>query len=160
MSDLAKFKGGKELQQFLSQLPAKLEQNVMRSALRAGAKVVLNEAKDNVPVQDGRLRDSLKLSVRAKRGTVTAKVSTKLFYARFVEFGTAVHLIKPRKAKALSIGSSLRETVEHPGAQAKPFLRPALDGKAGEALVAVGNQIRKRLTKEGINAAGIELESE
>jgi hypothetical protein len=39
-------------------------------------------------------------------------------------------------------------------------MRPALDGKAGEALVAVGEAIKKRLTKQGLDASGVDLEAQ
>ncbi|MTV59152.1 hypothetical protein GM547_13990, partial [Streptococcus pneumoniae] len=48
-------KGGAELNKFLQQLPAKIEQSVLRGALRAGANVVMAEAKANVPVDSGQL---------------------------------------------------------------------------------------------------------
>lgn len=187
MSGLTKFKGGRELSQFLDSLPDKLARSALRSALRAGAKVIKEEAEKNASVQDGELRDSLKLTTKAKRdGTVSATVYTRLFYAKFVEFGTAAHWIKVRDKdrpgrmtrrgfKKYSIGTINRmakngslviggnfigASVTHPGAQAKPFMRPALDAKASEAVRAVGLQLQKRLNKQGLNAGSLEIESE
>jgi HK97 gp10 family phage protein len=178
-------KGGAEMQRFLDTLPAKVERNIMRSALRAGAKPIAAAAKANVPVLDGDLRDSIRISTSAKGGTVTASVkagSKKAWYWRFVEFGTAAHLISvpesektinTRKGvhfgKAVSMTTINRlvlkignffvgPTVMHPGAKAKPFMRPALDSQANAALIATGEQVRKRLTKEGLNASPIEVE--
>jgi hypothetical protein len=37
-------------------------------------------------------------------------------------------------------------------------MRPALDSKSGAALVAVGEAIKRRLTKEGINASDVEVD--
>lgn len=156
-------KGFKELQTFLDQLPAKVEANIMRSALRAGAKVIAEEAKANVPVAAGDLRDSVRVSARLRRGVVTATVKAgnkKAWYWRFVEFGTAAHAIKGKNGGALAFGSGLRKSVMHPGARAKPFMRPAMDGKANDALVAIGEQIKKRLTKQGIDASGVDIEVE
>jgi HK97 gp10 family phage protein len=126
----------------------------MRSALRAGAKVLREEARANVPVALGALRKSIRISTGAKAGQVTASVkagSRKAWYWRFVEFGTAAHLIAARNARALSLGDVVVERIEHPGATAKPFMRPALDAMSSAALEAVTAQIRKRLTIEGIN---------
>jgi HK97 gp10 family phage protein len=180
-------KGGAELQRFLDQLPAKLEANVMRSALRQGAKLIADEAKAQAPVAppnsenkrlyggyEGALRDSIRVSTGLKKGKVTASVKAggkkrkskrgaDVFYAHMVEFGTAAHSIKPTKKggkKFLSFGGIFARSVEHPGAAPRPFMRPALDGKAGAAIVAVGAQIKKRLTKEGLNASDIEVEDE
>ena len=57
------------------------------------------------------------------------------------------------------LGRLLRDGVEHPGSAPKPFMRPALDSRAQAALQAVGETIKKRLTKEGLNASGVDLES-
>jgi HK97 gp10 family phage protein len=149
-------KGGKELQEFLNTLPAKIERNIMRAALRAGAKVIADEAKLNVPVKDGDLRASIRVSTRAKRGQVTASVkagSQKAWYWRFVEFGTAAHTIQSSIGSSLFFNGGAYKSVNHPGARAMPFMRPALDGKSNDAVIAVGRKIRERLTQQGINNA-------
>ena len=147
--------GGRELDNFLQQLPVKVERNIMRSALRAGANEFKKEAQSKVPVDTGALRRSLKVSTRVKGSTVTAtlKASGKIApHAHLVEFGTKPHKIAPKGKKgALLIGSNVVGAVNHPGAKPKPFMRPSFDGKAGAAIQATGAQIRSRLTKEGIN---------
>lgn len=184
-----KVKGLADLQKFLDQLSPKLESNIMRSALRKGCQVIAAEAKQLCPVDHGDLRDSIRASARLKNGTVIGSVkagNAKAWYWRFVEYGTAAHWIKVkeeakpwrltrrgvktyststlnRMAKRGSLiigGSFVGQSVEHPGAKATPFMRPALDGKAAEALQAVGEQIKKRLTKQGLNAAGVDIEVE
>ncbi len=164
MSDLRHVKGLAELQRALDQLPAKLEANVLRGALRAGANVVLAEAKARVPVDTGLLRDGLKVSTRSRRGVVMAKVKATgkhAYKAVWVEFGTAAHKISAKKkGGSLSLGGLFVRGVQHPGARARPFLRPALDGRAQEATVAVGNAIKKRLAKRGIDTSNIEVSAE
>ena len=169
VSDI-KVKGLAELQAFLDQLPAKMEANVMRAALRAGAKPILAAAKAGVPIGEpsrkgaelyknypGALRDSIRLSARIDRrgGQVTAsikaggkvgKTGADVFYAHMVEFGTKPHVI----------GDGT-----HPGVQAKPFMRPALDAQSQAAVVAAGEYIKKRLSsKHGLDTADIEIEIE
>ena len=159
MSNERNISGGRELDAFLQTLAVKVEKNIMRSALRAGANVFKDEAKANVPVDLGDLRRSIRVTTGAKGGQVTASVKAgnkKAFYWRFVEFGTAAHKIAPKNGRALAIGGKVVRAVNHPGARAKPFLRPALDAKAEMALRAIGVQIRARLTKEGINTPAIE----
>lgn len=165
MTDI-KVKGLAELQTFLDQLPVKMEANVLRGALRAGAKPILEAAKAAAPVGEpsetnrnryklyaGALRDSVRISGRIdkRNGKVTASVKaggkTKsgadVFYSHMVEFGTKPHVI----------GDGT-----HPGVQAKPFMRPALDAQSGAAVVAVGEYIKKRLaTKNGLDTADIEI---
>lgn len=166
--------GLSELQKFLDELPAKMEANIMRSAMRAGAKVILTEARAKVPVAApsgenarlygayaGALRDSLRITTSLKAGTVKAvvragnnKKDQPVFYAHFVEFGTAAHRIMPQHAKALFFGGHpMAQGVNHPGAVAKPYMRPAMYSQATAALVAVGEKVKARLTKQGIEGA-------
>jgi len=150
-----------DLQKFLDALPAKMEANIMRSALRQGANVIRNEAKANVPVKTGLLRDGLKVSTRSRRGKVTASVKAggkHGYIARWIEYGTAAHFIKPKNAKSLFFAGLFSNGVDHPGSAPKPFMRPALDTQAQAALVAVGDAIKKRLTKQGL-AGDVEIEA-
>lgn len=180
-------RGGRELAQFLQQLPVKVEKNIMRAALRAGAAVLREAARNNVPVDDGLLRKSVRVSTNSKHGVVTATVKAgdkKAFYAHMVEYGTRPHLIKVRdedrpinykltqkrgvltrvsirtmNRHSLQIGGHfVGASVKHPGATPKPFMRPALDSKSSAAIQAVSAKIRERLTQEGINAPAPEAE--
>ncbi len=142
-----------ELDKLLKELPAKVERNILRGAMRAGAKVFADRARELVPVRSGQLRDSIKVSTRSKRGRVSATVRAggkKAFYAHMVEFGTARHFIKPRKRKSLFFAGLAREVVDHPGSAPKPFMRPALDGGQVEAVNAAADYIRNRLAKEAV----------
>lgn len=156
-------KGLSELQAFLDQLPAKMEANIMRAALRAGAKVVQAEVQASAPVRTGLLKAGIKIGTNSRRGRVTAKINVSgkhAFVANWVEYGTAAHFIKPKRAKSLFFAGLMRDGVDHPGARPKPFMRPALDTKAQEALLAVGEAIKKRLTKQGLDASGVDLEAQ
>lgn len=158
MSNDVHIAGLKELQAFLDALPAKLERNVMRGALRAGAKVIQAQAIANVPVKSGELRKSLKLRTGGRNGIVTASVRTKVFYAKFVEYGTASHAIRAKHGGKLLFGGTFRDSVHHPGTKPKSFLRPALDAKAGAAVIAAAEYMRNRLaTKEGLDTADIQI---
>jgi HK97 gp10 family phage protein len=175
MSSDVQVKGLAALQAALDQLPAKVEANIMRGAMRAGAKVIQAEAKRLVPVSppnaenvrlyggyEGLLRDSIRVRIKLRRGTVTASVRAgggkvkgtgDAYYARWVEYGTKAHSITAATAGALAIkGGRPVHTVAHPGAQPKPYLRPALDGKARDAVEAVAAYIRQRLAlKHGLD---------
>lgn len=105
-------KGLAELQKFLDQLPAKMEANVMRGALRAGVKMIADEAKRLVPVSPpssgnkkrynammGELRRSIRVSARIDRKTrqilgLLTVGNAKAWYPYLVEFGTRRHWIK------------------------------------------------------------------
>ena len=168
MSDI-RVKGFAELSKNLLSLAPKLEANVMRAALNAGAKIVRDAAKANVPVSppsrkgaklyggyEGALRDSLRYGAKTnlRKGKVVAYVraggkargkKADTFYAHWVEFGTAAH----------AIGNW-----QHPGATPRPYLRPALDAESRHALSVIGNFIKQRmLTKHGIDTkSAIEVE--
>jgi HK97 gp10 family phage protein len=147
--------GGRELDAFLQTLSAKIERNILRSALRQGANVFRDEVRANIDAgglrDSGDLRRSVKVSTNAKGGRVTASMTVgnkKVFYAHMLEFGVQPHSTK----KGASVRSGRNPSANpHPGFQAKPFMRPALDTKVPAALLAVTAQIRKRLTLAGIN---------
>ena len=161
-----KIKGLAELQAALAQLPVKMENNILRGALRAGMKVIATDARRRVSVVSGELRDTIRSNCRpdkrigklvayVKAGPVegTSRKDAKGWYAGWVEYGTAAHLIKVRPpGKALAVGVA---QVQHPGSRKKPFLRPAFDTKKGEALEVIREYIRKRLAlKHGIDVPG------
>lgn len=156
-------KGLKELNAYLQQLPPKIERNVLRGALRAGMKPVLAQAIASVPVQSSVLKNSLKIGTSARGGTVTGKVKTNVFYAKFLEFGTSAHFITARKGGWLSFGGIFAKSVWHPGILkgAHAFLRPALDSQAGAAVVVAAEYMKARLAaKHGLDTSHIVLEGD
>lgn len=162
---IRKIKGGSELQKALSSLPARMERNLLRAGLRAGANVIRNEARQNINSRTGELAKSVRVSTRSRGGTVTASVkagNAKAFYAHMVEFGTAPHMLYKganNKSAVLNIaGALVSAKVKHPGAKAAPFLRPAFDAKQAEAVRAVGERIKQRLEKEGLDGPIVSLE--
>lgn len=147
-------KGLAELHKVLQSLPEELEKKVLRNALRAGANEFKKAAKAQVPVKSGALRKSIRVKTSARKGRWRLKATVvagnaEAYYAHMVEFGTAAHMIKPAKAKSLFFLGQAREAVEHPGAQAKPFMRPAFDSGSEAAINAFADSVRKRLGKEG-----------
>ena len=145
-----KVDGLKELQKALEELPRQIQQKPLRSAVAAGAKVILDEAKNRVPVNTGNLQKSLyryrsrKMSTVGKEtylvgvrkgkgvygdtrlnrrlGRVGRKYTTQgeAFYWRFIEFGTSK-------------------------ISARPFLRPAFEAGKGDAVNEIKNRLRKAI---------------
>lgn len=156
--------GLSELQRFLDQLPAKMEANLMRGALRAGMNVVKPVAQHNVHSVSGELAAGLKVGTRRKSGTVVARLvatGKHAFVAKFVEYGTAAHTIKAKNGAALAFAGGLYKSVDHPGAKKRPFLRPALDQEAQNAVIAAAEFIKTRLaTKEGIDTSAVLIEGD
>lgn len=128
----------------LEQLPVRLEKNILRGAIRAGAKPVADDARRRAPVLQeadprrvaGALAKSVRiLAVGVKNGVVKGGVAAggavkvgrgkagkaaDAFYAWFVEKGT--HKMAPR-----------------------PFLRPAADTQTPAAIDATVTYIRGRV---------------
>ena len=176
-------KGGAELQKFLNQLPVKIEGNVMRGALRAGAKPILKDAQENAPVgapggegrrlyghYEGALKESLRVSTSRRRALVQASIklggTTKggadIFYWHFLEYtGAVAHPIFAPPGKSLNVAGVPRKSVRHPGMNARPFMRPALDNNHAAALREVALYIKNRLaTKHGIDTRAVRLEGD
>jgi len=160
MADEFTVKGLSELQRLLDELPAKMERNVLRGAMRAGSKPVLADAKNNVSVKSGTLRDGLKIKTSARGGTVKGKVvatGDHAYVAPWVEFGTNPHIIPG----PLKLVSGWIKDAEHPGARAKPFMRPALDRQKTRAVVAAGEYIKQGLqNKHGLDLSHLEIEGD
>ncbi len=152
--------GGRQLDELLRTLSVKVEKNILRSALRAGANEFKAAVKANIPVVEGALKASVRVTTKTKRGTIYAYLKSggrKAPHAHLVEFGTRPHRIAPKGAGGLRIGSAFVGAVDHPGAKPHPFARTAFDEKPQQAIAAVAAQIRKRLTKEGLNAPAPEV---
>jgi hypothetical protein len=158
-------KGLSELQAVLNTLPAKLERNIMRSALRQGANVIMQQARANLSingsVDSGLLRKGIKVSTSAKGGTVIAKVRATgphAYIAHWLEYGVQPHSTK--KGADVSSGK-LQDGKLHRGFTESPFLRPALDTEMQAATIAIGNSIKKVLLKKhGLDTPQIEVQAE
>lgn len=157
MADDLAIRGGRQLDEFLKQFSAKVEANIMRGAVRAGANEFKAAVKANLAqngsIDNGELAASVRVGARLRAGTVTGSLkigNKKAYYWGWVEYGTRPHVIKAKQARGLLFGGNVVAEVLHPGAQPKPYARPALDEKAPAAVQAAAAYIRKRLTKEGI----------
>lgn len=160
--------------------PDPLDPAKMRQALLVGVNrimlLALRAAKLRAPNQMGRLVTSLTTSVTPSGDGVQGVLGTDVRYARYVEEGTAPHLIRPRNAKALSwlgrrvtgarlvstrrgsvlAGGRLRTTsrifarvVHHPGTAARPFLRAGLEEVLPEIPRILVAEIRAALGQAG-----------
>ena len=162
MSSEVHVTGLSDLQKLLDTLPVKVEKNIMRGALRAGMKVVLPVAAQNIHSVSGELAAGLKIGTRIKGQTVTASLTAKGphgYVAKWVEFGTKPHTISA-KGGALSFGGIFAKSVEHPGATPHPFMRPALDQTASAAVIAAANYMEKRIASGGIDTGDILIEGD
>lgn len=154
MSEKAYFDASlREVLKNLDQLPAKIEANIVRGALRASAKPIVDSAKQNVPEETGALRDSIRISssIDKKKGDVRIQVKAGKrgkkgdpYYAHMVEFGTLPHLIKG----PIFFNGEWRQNVYHPGTRPNGFMRRAFDTTADAVIAAYAAYMRKRIPRE------------
>jgi hypothetical protein len=154
-----------ELGKFLAELPQKMARNVLSGGLRAGAIPIRDDARSRIHDVSGDLAKGIKVKTKTRGATVIARVvvtGDHAFIAHMLEYtGAAPHLITAQHGNALDIGGKFVATIHHPGFQAKPFLRPALDAKAAEATVKAAEYIKYRLaTRNGIDTSDVEIEVE
>jgi hypothetical protein len=168
---MASVRGSADVKRFLAQIPVDLETKVLRGAARAAANVVAEDAKRRSISQA--VTDAIKVRGSTKGGHIVAKVQVVgkgSYLAPWLEYGTAPHLIsvsdKAREGRSVNRinrlakegslvigGQFVGESVQHPGARAHPFLRPALDSQEGEAIAAAQSYINARISRAGITGS-------
>ena len=133
-----KMKGLSELQSSLNKLPDKLRENALKNASAAGARVIRNEAKRLVPIEEGDLRDNIVVArtykqrgrrVRLRGAVVIGIRGSGRHYAHLIEFGSS------------------RQSPQ-------PFMRPALEAKAKAALKVIGQKLAKEIAKAAQKLSG------
>ena len=133
-----RIEGADALDRLLKQLPEKVARNVLRGAVRKGAKVVEAEMRQRAPVgPTGNLKASItQRGVKTKdKRMLTRRVGSfkggglKGYHAHFIEFGTVKMA-------------------------ARPFLRPAWDQTKGEALKVMGKELGRGIEKAALKLAG------
>lgn len=115
-----------ELEARLDRLPRNLATRTLTAALSAGARVILREAKANVPRRSGALFRALRVRTARSREHLGRDAfvyfGKRTFYGRFHERGT------------------VKMT-------ARPFMAPALESKAQEAVEAVRDRLARQLDR-------------
>jgi HK97 gp10 family phage protein len=125
---IVSIRGAKELEALLKGLGPRVAARVSDKAIRAGAKVVADEARRLVPVKTGALKKSIAVvqapgKRQSERAMVLGFRRPAGRRAHFTEFGTVK-------------------------SAARPFLRPAFDAKYNEAVDAIGKVLGDGIDKE------------
>ena len=122
----------KDMETYGSTVSKEVHGAIVRSTYRVGGR-----ARQNAPVNFGRLRQS----IREKTSKLQGEISVNVDYAGAVEFGTKAHIIRPNRKKALAFkpgggfrfwdesGRVVVRSVKHPGTRAQPYLGPALEAE-------------------------------
>lgn len=173
-------KGLKETMAFLEAFPERIRKGAVRSALTAAAKPVRDQARANAPRDTGKMAKAIKTGAPRVNQDGTVSIRVRLagehsYLGWFHEYGVAPHFIAAgnsgksarlltrtmRKGGSsdvapgvLKIGENfVTGAVLHPGFPARPFLRPALDSRATDALEAFQDRLRSYLKdKTGFTA--------
>lgn len=115
-------------------------QRGLEAICTAGALVIEHEA---AGLAGGTIGQEMMHETTARKGNaveVSVGPSKQAWFAKFVEFGTAAHRVRPKNRQALLLGDRYAARVEHPGGRARPFLRPALDVKGDSAQAAMAKK--------------------
>lgn len=108
-------------------------QGLLARDLALRAQRVTNGAKRRCPVDEGRLRSSIRWELRSDSRGLHAVVGSDVEYALFVHEGTRAHQIRPRHKRFLRFpstrtrgGFAFARVVRIPARRGVPFLRDAL----------------------------------
>lgn len=147
--------GMKELMNALDQLPTiSMRKGAIRNALKDAGQPVVDDAKANVPVDSGHLRDSIKVSQSLKksqrrgrydRSSVTVYVGSSSPLAHLIEFGTTKRVLK--EPRIVTIGGKTVQITHTGQLSPRPFLRQAWDARKDAVLKRLGAAIWVQIAK-------------
>lgn len=107
----------------------------VKAAVSESCELLKQRMIELVPVDTGRLRDSIAVSIEELPRTIRGSVGPDTPYAAYVEFGTGIRGQNSPGAGAGPYSSTW------PGMPAQPYVRPALDEKRGEVLEIFAHDI-------------------
>lgn len=141
--------GGKEIEKALRKKLAEA-QEALEQVAQAAADPVREAAAEKAPELTGELsRRIIQETTDKEKNQVVVSVGPDDevdWYGLFVEFGTPPHTVKRDRARGLQVDEDgFAASMEHPGARAQPYLRPALDGETDAATAAAGKELKKAL---------------
>lgn len=148
-----KVRGLDEVEEVLDQLPDRVSRNVLTASLRLGARVIAKAAAENLraspSVDSGLLSVSITSRARRKskggRAVVSVGAARKAVQVRRKGRAESVKAVPSRYAHLVEFGTK--------NMPAEPFMRPALDEKAVEAIRVIGEAMAKRIDAEAAKLA-------
>lgn len=137
--DGVKLDGDLELANLLRELPGRVERKGLRAAVTAGAAPVVQATRRNVARDTGLAKKSIGRKIKQYRQTAVAVIGAKRDVQAIVNTrrgkrkavpANYLHLIeggaKPH-TEVITTKNGAQQTIHHPGAKAKPALRPAYE---------------------------------
>lgn len=167
-----KLDGLEGLTRMLGMMPYNTERRLVDLAAKGAMRPMLETARSNV-ISNGSVRSGLlaaSLAIRSRKmrdGTRSTRIGPNhrvlreftsasglgfkyrpSSIAHLVERGTKPHVIKARRAKALSLhGGGRARKVQHPGSPAAPFMEPAFDRHKHQAVQDFGKDLFLRVDR-------------
>lgn len=151
--------GFRQLDKELKKLTGREARKKIRKSLKKGARVIITQARSNLPSQYSTLKKSLVSQFRKPRTsdyqtikiafTYGKKARHDGWYAHIVERGADPHEITPLNRKALNAGDDvIVKSVKHTGVRARPFFRPAFDSRHKTAVSVFGKKLFSEIKKD------------
>lgn len=127
--------GAREIEQVLKQLPPRVAKQVVERSLRAGARVIVKEARAKVRRRTGMLAKSIAVA-KTKRGDRGG--AGRIFIGFRPPHSRRAHLTEygTRHSRAF------------------PFMRPAIDTKGAEAIDKIGQTLGQGVERVATELAG------
>lgn len=137
-----KLEGFKELEQFLKQFPEEMAARVVQRSFYEGARVIRDAAKAEAPILKEKIYykgtlvvpGALRKSIRIVKPTKIIKAASDVIYTVIAGGRRAPHAWLVENGSSPRTQKSGRKTGVMPQ---NPFMRRALDTKAGEAIARV-----------------------
>jgi HK97 gp10 family phage protein len=153
LAEIQSFKGLKELQQALKELPERVAKNVLRGSVGAGAAVIRKEAVAKAPVYQEQVQAGHPPAGTLKRAVYQKQInelSNQVKQTFFVGVRHGKKYQKQGKNGQLSQDAYYASWIEFGTSKmsARPFLRPAFEGKKTEAVEAIRAYLEKRIPEE------------
>lgn len=122
-----------------------IDESVVLDALEKGGKMILDQAKDNVHVLTGDLRNSLNMFVTKNENGWVVNVGSDLFYAAYEEFGSGENVKLPPE---VSSEYGMQFYVSGKGHNfAHPYLHPAYRQHRDRVVKLIQDSVIKSLGK-------------
>lgn len=131
-------KGLKELQRKTEKMVADMHGAPILNAMRDSTLLVERKAKQNSPVDTGRLRSSILPEIRIQQETVFGVVGSNVIYAPYIELGTRPHFPPINAVQVWAARRGLNaylvaRAISRRGTKPRPFLTNAF--KDSEAAI-------------------------
>ncbi len=165
-----KLEGFDAVDDLFKELPELTRGNSAANALRGGARVIRDEARRRAPVGDrpslggksqpGQLRRAIKVVTPKEQEAGERHVLVQVtnrdagVNPHWIEYGTGPRIAKsPDGYLYFTIGSRLIRKKAVAGVSPQPFMRPAADVKAREAIEVIGRMLGPAIEKDAARIA-------